>query len=274
MLKKYLVPLAVLLLIPSLYSLIPKSSGSPGGKTGSLADIQTCTQCHSGTNVPATDWISADIPEGGYMPNETYTITLTGDHNGVSRFGFELTAEDISGIKKGTFIISDAAQTKLVNNNQSVTHTSSGLSPNGTTKNWSFNWTAPEEGSGEITFFAALNAADGNYSTSGDVIYTSNLSVNENTGSGIDNVEADENIFKVYQTPDPNILMVDFSEQNQKIKNIQIFDISGKLLVTRDVSRLRKGPESFNIQAFNTNIYLIKIQTDKNYYSKKILINK
>ncbi len=185
-----------------------------------------------------------------------------------------MTGEDKLGSKKGTFNISDAVQTKLANNNQSVTHTSSGLTPSGTSKSWSFNWTAPEAGSGEITFFAALNAADGNNRTSGDVIYISKLSLNENTSSGVHGLHLDENIFKVYQTLDPNTLIVDFSEQDQDLRSIRIFDMTGKMLVSRNVSGFGQGPESLNIQDLNPNIYLIQIQTDKNLFSKKILINK
>jgi hypothetical protein len=48
----------------------------------------------------------------------------------------------------------------------------------GNTSNWSVNWTAPSTDIGQIRFYAAVNAANGNGNTLGDVIYTTSLFVN------------------------------------------------------------------------------------------------
>lgn len=160
-------------------------SGSPGGKTGSPGDGDaTCTQCHTGTANTVTGWITSNIPGSGYIAGQTYTITASGTHSGVVYFGFELTAENTSNQKTGTFIITDPSQTKLVNNGKAVTHTQNGTNPSGNSKSWSMNWTAPGAGTGNVTFYAAFNAANGNGGTSGDVIYKSSLAVSE--GSVLD----------------------------------------------------------------------------------------
>ena len=115
-----------------------KSGGSPGAKTGSPADGANCTQCHGGSPTSVTGWISTTIGESGYVPGETYTITATGTHGGVSLFGFELTAEDDSDAKKGLFTITNSTETKLENSNTSVTHTLAGTTPTSDAKSWSF----------------------------------------------------------------------------------------------------------------------------------------
>lgn len=155
-------------------------TGSPGGKTGSPGDGgATCTQCHGGSATFQEGWITSDIPVDGYMPGETYTITATGTHAGVGRFGFELTSEDATNTKVGTIMVTNATETQLVNGNNSITHTNSGFTPNGDMKSWSFDWTAPAEGTGEVTFYAAFNAANGNGNNQGDVIYRSEYAVSE-----------------------------------------------------------------------------------------------
>ncbi len=163
----FLIPLAIL-----LYA---NSTGSIGGKTGSPGDGATCVECHIGSPNPITGWISSNIPTEGYTPGQTYQITATGTHNGVVRFGFELTAENTSGSKVGTFIITDPTRTKLTNINNAVTHTFNGITPTGNTNSWSMNWTAPPNDIGQVRFYAAFNAANGDNNTTGDVIYTSNL---------------------------------------------------------------------------------------------------
>lgn len=164
--------------LPSILLLFSYVNGSPGGRTGSVGDGgHTCTDCHSGTAQPKVGWITSNIPVEGYTPGTTYTITATGTFSGVNKFGFELTAEDPFGSKIGTFSITDPSRTKLANANSSVTHTSSGTSVSGNSSTWSMNWTAPSSPSPSvIKFYAAFNAANGNGSTSGDVIFTSSVS--------------------------------------------------------------------------------------------------
>lgn len=165
--------------IPVVLILYANSSGSPGGKSGSPGDGNTtCTQCHTGTATPQSGWITTTIPVDGYTPGQTYQITATGTHSGVVKFGFELTAETSAGVKTGTFVITDATRTKLINNNKAVTHTTAGNVPTGNTSTWTMNWTAPATDVGQVRFYAAFNAANGNGGTGGDVVYTSSLFVN------------------------------------------------------------------------------------------------
>ncbi|OYT11864.1 MAG: hypothetical protein B6I18_02720 [Bacteroidetes bacterium 4572_112] len=63
---------------------------------------KTCTTCHGGSATNKANWISSNIPSTGYIAGQTYTITVSGTHSGVSRFGFEATAENNTGAKVGT----------------------------------------------------------------------------------------------------------------------------------------------------------------------------
>jgi len=169
-----------ILSVPAILLLYSYSGGSPGGKTGSIGDGgSTCTDCHAGTATFNPGWITTNIPEEGFTPGETYTITATGTHSGVVKFGFELTTEDDAGNKVGTLAITDASRSKFANGNNAVTHTAAGNAPSGNTNTWSMDWTAPEDVEGAIWFYAAFNAANGNGNTGGDIIYTSSYSVTE-----------------------------------------------------------------------------------------------
>ncbi|MFZ4463034.1 MAG: choice-of-anchor V domain-containing protein [Bacteroidales bacterium] len=175
-----------LLILPVVILLYANSGGSPGGKSGSPGDSNaSCTQCHSGTASSVNNWITTNIPAEGYTPGESYVITATGTHNGVVKFGFELTAETSAGAKIGTFTLSEPTRTKLVNVNKAVTHTQAGNVPTGNTNTWTMNWTAPSTNVGQIRFYAAFNAANGNGNNSGDVIYTSNLFVDPFTPAAL-----------------------------------------------------------------------------------------
>ncbi|NOU48921.1 MAG: T9SS type A sorting domain-containing protein [Bacteroidales bacterium] len=175
-----------LLFLPVVIVLYAHSAGSPGGKSGSPGDSNaTCTQCHSGTASSVSGWITTNIPAEGYTPGGSYVITATGTHAGVVKFGFELTAETSAGAKIGTFTITEPTRTQLVNVNKAVTHTQAGNVPTGNTNTWTMNWTAPASNVGQIRFYAAFNAANGNGNNTGDIIYKSNLFVDPFTPAAL-----------------------------------------------------------------------------------------
>ncbi len=155
------------------------TGGSPGGKTGSPGDGgSTCNDCHGGSPQIQSGWISSNIPAGGYVEGTSYLITLTATQSGINKFGFECTAEDDFGEKVGTFGLLMPSETQLSNGGFSVSHTASGTFGAGS-RTWQFSWVAPPSGTGNVTFFAAFNAANGNGGTSGDVIHLSSMQVTE-----------------------------------------------------------------------------------------------
>ena len=161
--------------------LISKENGSPGAKTNSPLDGQNCTSCHSGSinSGSGTISITTDIPSGGYLPGNTYTITTTVAQAGINKFGFELTAENLS-VKQGTFFITNAIETKFANgtSNTGVTHKQAGTSGTNT-KSWDCDWEAPASGTGDITFYSSALAANSNGSNNGDQVYTNSIMISE-----------------------------------------------------------------------------------------------
>jgi len=178
---KKLYPLLLVIATPVVLFLMSNSTGSPGGKSGSIGDNgSTCTDCHGGTATPMSGWITTNIPAEGYTPGQTYTITATGTHSGVVKFGFELTVENDEGDKVGTLQLTDPTRTKFTNANQAVTHTAAGNIPSGNSNSWSMNWVAPSGVDGQVGIYAAFNAANGNGNNTGDIIYKSSIFVSEN----------------------------------------------------------------------------------------------
>ena len=225
-----------------LFSWVMYPSGSPGGKSGSPGDGgATCTQCHTGTAQQASGWITADIPAEGYIAGETYTVTATGVHDGVGRFGFEVTAEDAGGTKQGTLIITDATQTKLVNANKAVTHTSSGTTPFLNMKTWSFDWTAPAAGTGQITFYAAFNAANGNGSTSGDVIYVTSAAFPENTGVGTQEDLIAAAGLKIFPNPASDHADITWNNSTHPVRSITVFTMAGAQMASYTIEGQQAG---------------------------------
>ena len=101
---KKLYSILTVLAVPAILLFYSYTGGSPGGKSGSPGDNgKTCTQCHSGSAQTATGLITTNIPETGYVSGETYTITVSAQYNNITKYGFELTAEDGAGNQKRKF---------------------------------------------------------------------------------------------------------------------------------------------------------------------------
>ena len=226
--------------------------GSPGGKTNSPMDGQNCTACHVGSinSGQGSVTITSDIPASGYIPDNTYTITVKSSHPSYTKYGFELTAESF-GNKTGGFTIVNSSQTKLTNGGNAVTHKLAGTLGSAS-KNWSVNWTAPAAGNMSVDFYATSVTANGNSQNSGDNVYTANYSVNEEVPVAINNVSTDLEV-----TFNGSELIINGSSS---LMALNVYDIKGKLISNQYEVQLPSTISTINLSA---GIYIIN-SLDKN----------
>ena len=166
----------VLLFVASTGTVSAFSFGPPDERTGAPNEA-TCVAagCHAGNDLNASGGtLTLTIPET-YQPNEVYTIVVDLARTGQSKWGFEMTALDGDGARAGTFEIDPAGNTQLgeANGKQYIKQTAIGAAAGTNDENgWEFQWTAPDTDVGPITFYAAGNAANGDFGITGDYIYT------------------------------------------------------------------------------------------------------
>lgn len=159
-------------------------SGPSGGLTNAPGEGHCATSCHTGTSLNGGSGSTSnmkledDFTGGGYIPDSTYTMTLKYSQSSISRWGFNLTALVASdNSPAGDFTITSnrtQKRTKTISGKTRsyVEHTSTGSASVGTNATeWEFEWTAPSSNVGTINFYAVVNAANGNGTTSGDQIY-------------------------------------------------------------------------------------------------------
>ena len=264
----YILSTALIIMVSmiSMISSTTHAGGSPGGYTGSSADGKTCTTCHSGTAIPVNSWITTNIPASGYVPGATYTITITGTHSGVARFGFEMTAENSQNNKVGSFTITNTTKTKLVSSTQ-VTHTGNGLTPTNDSNTWSVDWTAPAGSTGDVTFYAALNAANGNMGTSGDVIYTTSTVVTEGSSIGVENISANQDI-KLFPSTVDNTFNLKWN--TVKIQQLAIYNISGKLVKKMSLENSQNS-KSVDVSQLAKGSYFVYLQVNDEVVVKRFI---
>ena len=245
-------------------------AGAPVGKTGSPGDASNCTACHAGTAV-AGGSIASDVPVTGYIPGTTYSITATITSSGISRFGFEVSPQNSTGVQKGILIVTNATETKLVGTTAKyITHKSAGTSGVGS-KTWTFNWTAPVAGSGDVTMYGAFIAANSNNANTGDQVFLSNLLIQESLSSGIEGLD-DLSAIVLYPNPATSRLFIKTLTSSENIQQIWITDITGKLIKNIKYENFSEDA-GIDIAGLPGGLYVLNIVSKNGTYNKKFIKN-
>ncbi len=174
----------------SMTSRKPVAFASASGPSPSFTNAPAegnCAACHIGSplNSGGGSIKILGLP-ATYLPGQQIPVTVTAAQDDAVIYGFQLTAIDSLGKTVGTFTLpnENPPRSQIINNlvegnlRLYVEHTVDGLVATefGSNK-WTFLWTAPSESVGEIVFYAAGNAANGDGSPSGDFIYTTTAAI-------------------------------------------------------------------------------------------------
>ena len=155
------------------------SAGPPDGRTGAPNELTCATAgCHLGKSLNSSGGsLVLTVPET-YTPGMVYDIIVELTRSGQSKWGFEMAALNSNNTRAGTFSKTDN-NTQVTGNDkrQYIKHTSNGNSAGKKNSNsWHFKWTAPASNVGQITFYTAGNASNGNFNPADDYIYTQEAS--------------------------------------------------------------------------------------------------
>ena len=250
---------------------VAKVSGSPFNLEG------TCSQatCHSGSVEPLTGVITSNIPVAGYVPLDTYTVTITITDPTRTRFGFEISPQTSTGALAGTMLITDTPRTHFCTfpTHKYLTHTLAGTDAPNHTAIWSFDWQAPATGTGDITFYSCLNFTNRDSTANDDVIHSTTLTVPENPNGINDPIIISS--MNLYPNPAVDAIQLDYYLQNQELVTIDLMDVSG-----------RKIQEMFNATQFSgahhnsfpignhiaSGIYLVKLTAGDQTLLRKVMV--
>lgn len=244
----FAIPAIALLLMSNSNGVSASRSGSPGD--GNVS----CASCHNGGSFNASTEITTNIPDTGYLLNTDYTITINTTSSSTTH-GFQLTAENNSNEKIGSFTSGSGSRT--VNNNKAVTH--SEISSSG---DWSFTWRSPATDLGRVTFYTAVNAANGNGSTSGDQVVLANKS-----SASLSISDAQKIDFTMYPNPGKDILNIDLPVISEKV-TVAFYDQIGKLAYSQNLSTNSK---TVNVKDLATGIYIVKVIADDKIGTQKFI---
>ena len=144
--------IALVLLLLLVLAVPQDAFANSAGKTGRSDSGCGGTACHSNTGTVTPEL--SGLPGSGYSAGDVYTLTMggSGGPSGTNG-GFNLDASH------GAF--SNPGSNAQILTGE-VTHS------NSNSRSWTVDWTAPSSGSGDVTFYLAVNFVNGNNGNDGD----------------------------------------------------------------------------------------------------------
>jgi hypothetical protein len=253
------------------------------GKTGSPGET-ACNQCHS-TNPLNSGGGSVVVSSAGltnwtYVPGQTYNIDVTVKRPGSPKFGFGFEALLPSGANAGVISTTNSPNAKslsatiLGNVRTNAVH----KQPNhfGTDSLvFTFEWTAPAAGTGDITFYAAGNATNNANNSSGDFIYTTNQVVTEANTTQLQQILEGKYV-NVFPNPCADYLNISVPNNLSLTSTlIQLFDLSGKKVFEKSMNgRSTVVDIRADVNGLEAGLYIVQLQNGSWVHNERLIVKK
>lgn len=238
------------------------------GKTGAPGE-PNCTQCHSGSASSGLG-VNTLIFSGAndeYIPGQTYTFSL--DVMNSTTTGFQMTGLDGSNVKAGSFTAGTGSNIQTNSGKEYINHS------NGALSSWSFDWTAPLNPVGDITFYLASNIANGDGSTSSDQIYLTELVLAEANGIGVEESSLNNANFNVSFNSNSNEINLHYISNGEGKVSAQVHNLNGKEIFAKQLGNSILGDNTNTLKLkknIPTGVYLVTIEINSEYFTKKLLL--
>lgn len=275
--KKLYATLACAAVIGLLFVAIPQnahtSAAQPvAGKTGAPSE-GTCANsgCHTSSSGGSGN-VSLSFGGGAtYLPGVTYTLSITVTDPTASKYGFELTALDGTGVKAGILTITNPLNTakptaQAVMGREYISHKAANSN-----NTWTFDWTAPSTSVGDITFYYSGNGANGTGNSTGDKIYTGSTTISVNTAVQL--TGRNNSMFYV-QSPAVNELKINYSLNEGANVIAELYDATGKKVMNLEQTQAAAGNHTLtkSLQNIATGLYIVRFSANNRVQTNKVIV--
>ena len=256
------------------------SNGAPAASTGAPDERNCATSgCHSDFVINSGAAEVALSPENGitqYELGKTYPIAVSVSNPGTMRFGFQLVAlKNSDNTNAGTIKLLDPARTQLVSgfgntiNRQYITYTFAGTGAvSAGLGKWTFNWTAPEENIGAVTFYLACISANNDGTDMGDYTFTRKVMLDAPPA-------VSWNIYPTFSSGEFTVYNLSTGQAGLKSADqIQVYNSSGKYMFQKTINCSNSSGETVNLNTANSGVYFVSVTQNGNTTVQKVVITR
>ena len=249
------------------FILLGNTAGGPAQSTGAPGEA-TCGRsgCHAVAENQGDATIELQFNEGAtnYVANEVYPMTVSlSNLQEEAKNGFQIVALDSLDNNIGSWELTNETTTQIragnsLSDRNYVTHTRDGVAQT----SWDFNWQAPDDLGGAVTFYLSVNDSNNNGGRTGDAIYISSLSIEEEMSTSVqDFISESINIF-----PNPTSGLISIATPTIPILEVALMNSTGQILLTQS------NPTQLDISNYPSGIYFLSLTTPSGNGIKKILL--
>lgn len=251
------------------------------GYTGSPVDQSiTCSSCHSGGNYGASASLQVLDSLGTtavtkYELGKQYTIrlTITVANGNPTGYGFNMIDLRQSNNVNVKGFLPKAQQTTGITIS-TITSTGNAYAEHSsrqTAKIFNVKWKAPSTNLGNIVFYAAANAVNGDSDTGGDSP-TAGTSVQLSPMTTSINELAERINIQLSPNPTPSNVLISLDSKMSTALKILITDISGRIVLSENWTVIEgQNQRLLDLHTFAKGAYMVQIVDNQNIISKKIL---
>ena len=266
------------------YAAGPASSVGTGN-TGAPGDemlgpfFRTCETCHGGNNITTNLEITVlnavgDTIKEEYIPEEVYRVKVShdvtaGDPNA---YGFQIVSlfnandTDVAAFSNPD----DNTQIAIASSNDRQYAEHDG--PNNNTSFFEVDWTAPQAGSGSITFYSCGNAVNLDGTNSGDGADCTTLTLQEGQTSSVVDKTLTLNHFQLYPNPVETETTLQFSPENTGNYTLAITDVTGQTHWQSEREIYTPAfRETLNLNQLSAGIYFLRIHQKQRVFTYRFI---
>jgi hypothetical protein len=253
------------------------------GRTGSPGET-TCVSCHDNfalnSGGGSITLSSTNLTGWEYIPGTNYHMVCTVARNGNSLFGMGLEALTTANQNAGNLVITNPASTQIKTatvggvSRRNVVHTLNGGVGNGS-KAFAFDWNAPATNIGNVTFYYAGVAANGDGNDDvGDHVYSGSQVV---TPAAANSVEEFAGPGQLSVFPDPATDHFNIAYTLTTGRNIQVtlHDMQGRMvreLIAAPRSAGRHVEMISGLSDLGTGTYILRTALGADVRTQRIML--
>ena len=249
------------------------ANGGNIAATGEPGSVTTCVTCHSsGQSVTVEIVVLDEVGDtvDTYSPGEDYTAKVLIEGVGwfPEGFGFQMVSllDDNSDVD-GWSDPGSNVQISQLGMRSYAEHTTPKA-----TGDFDIKWTAPESGSGEVTFYAGGNGVNRNNSNSGDGASLTTLKLAEATSTSVINPELAE--LSLFPNPASDFIRINMKMKSGERAQLSIFDMQGKLVESKTLlSSSNNLDEQVGISNLEPSTYMMTIRSGDQFLSRLFVKN-
>jgi len=259
-------------------------TGAPSGVVGRCED----GSCHGGnnaSNIVALQVLDSStmLPVTTYGAGQTYLVKLTGDATAISTslpgFGFQASVVLGNHTQGGTFTVPAASAsqmhtypcgpTTVIEHSVMMAPVTAGINKYAT----QFYWTAPATFSDSVTFYALLNAVNGDGGDGGDNPDAAPMvTLHENPADKVAQVISFANDLTVFPNPTSGNPTVSYNLTSDQNVTIYVLDITGKKVaqITENEPQ-QSGAHQYQVAISTPGLYFITLSTANFSYTLRFI---